>query len=102
MRDEVWNDIARAKGFDSVEALLREWYVKQKLSMLHIALDLNCNPGTIKAFLGRFDIPIRPRRIVPDIPKKQLKTLAVQVLVRKYSIGRSTIFKLKKEAKDHS
>lgn len=102
MRDEVWNKLAEARGHANIESYLRTAYVEQQHSMFAIATELECNPGTIRQMLDRFDIEVRPRKEVPKIPVKELRNLPYGELMKRYKVGRTTLIKMKKALKIHS
>jgi orotate phosphoribosyltransferase-like protein len=98
MNIEIWNTLAQANDYDSIEELLKDRYGKKEESMETIALDLNVNRRTIARLLIQFDICSRDKRVEVVLTEHELNNLTLGQIARRYNISKSTAWRLRKKA----
>jgi len=92
VRDRVWNDIAKVRGFESMEEMLNILYVERQMNKGQIAYSVGCCPPTVSALLYNHRIPERGKVITVKIPEKELKDTPLAELSHKYHISKSRIW----------
>jgi len=99
MRDDVWNSVAKSKGFETMETLLISKYCVEKISLRSLAEFIGCTQSTAVNLLDVHGIERRAAaRLEISIPKKELKNLSYAELKEKYGIDRSKAFRMRKKA----
>jgi transposase len=96
MKDELWDTVARSKGFVSIRDAITKLYRDEKLSDEKVAERLDCSTPTVRAFRKRFDIEGRKVSHI-SVPKKYLKKLSCRELAEKFKISNATAWRLKKK-----
>lgn len=97
--EESWEQIAQVLGFISEEEMLRHLYVEQHFSIKQIERTIGYNSWTVRARLLRMGVEMRPRggahspvkRVLEDVPEKELFNLPVLDLVTTYGVHPSTV-----------
>lgn len=96
MKDELWDSVARGKGFLSIRDAIEKLYVTELLSDEKIAERLECSTPTVRAFRLRFDIPAR-KPSPAKASKRDIKRLSLRDLAEKYNFSVATAWRLKKK-----
>lgn len=109
MRDEVWDAIAKARGYETMKFLIMTLYAPKDptktppMSKKQIADFVGCSPGAITRCMLQYGIKEREvHRPRPPIPSKDLRELSITELSARFGISRTMAWKMKKEviAKD--
>lgn len=98
MKDEMWESIAKLKGYDSMKLMLNELYVKRHQSLEEVGAVVCCSPGTVSKLLLCAGIPTRSKPPRPRVPKKALKEMTTREIEKHYKVSRSTAWRMKLEA----
>lgn len=101
LKDALYNKIAQAKGYANIKDMLEDLYSTKGLSQTMIADLVGCSLPTIKTLREQHGIESKPKALAEKliIPKKELKKQSCIKLATKYKTSKSTIWRLKREAK---
>jgi predicted transcriptional regulator len=97
MNLEIWNVLARANDYDSIEKLLKDRYVKREQSMETIALDLNVHRKTIARLLVQLELGPREKHVEVVLTDHEVNNLTLGQIARRYNISKSTAWRLRKK-----
>jgi len=101
MKQEHWDSIALTKGFESITALLHDWYIVQQWSKEAIALELCVDRSTVTRLLEKAGIETRII-VALEISKHEATNLTIGQLARKYHVSLATAWRAKNRAKKES
>src|SRR5574337_738367 len=100
LNEALLQELARNRGFETIEHLLTELYVTMQKPLSEIALELHLSAYTSRQLLLRSGISLRPKVVkMPDISMRELKGLTIGQLSKKHGISKSKAWRLRKAAK---
>jgi len=100
MNIELWNTLAKANSFDSIEELLTERHIKKKESLETIALDLNVHRRTIGRLLAQLGITNLDKNTTIILSEYEATNLTLGQIARRYNVSKSTAWRLRKKLID--
>jgi transposase len=97
MKTELWDVVAKAYHYDSIKALLVEWYEVQGRSQEAIANELNTSRSTVTRLLQEHEIEVRVKATL-EITREEAINLSVAQIARRHLVTKSTAWRAKRKA----
>lgn len=100
MREEVWEKLAKSKGYASLKELLEFFYLKEIKPVSFIAGELGCSEATVYNMLDLYGIPKRIKTAMDvHIKKKELLNTPIRDLATKYKVSASYVWRLRNKVR---